>query len=226
MKEFLTNTDSESFGKSYLKSKLKEKYGESVFLHFAETEGLQDLVTMKEKTSQILRSYFNAQAKDEESQKQVIIETAARLIKSDIKSNVPSLTNEYPSAKSLELDYALSFVPGTLRTLLNCLVGKETNQKVAAIGQAIVQAVRPRAVVAPLQLGLAVQVHHLYRSRFLAPDKLADDIDLPDIALLFAGDNVDHNILTIDGRGTFHGMGFVAALTPGRKIVQIKEKIK
>ena len=51
----------------------------------------------------------------------------------------------------------------------------------------------------------------------IAPDKLADDIDLPDIALLFAGDNVDHNILTIDGRGTFHGMGIVAALTPGRK---------
>ena len=216
MKEFVTNTDSKPFGKSYLKSKLKEKYGESVFLHFAETEGLQDLVTMKEKTSQILRSYFNAQAKDEETQKQVIIETAARLVKSDIKSNVPSLTNEYPSAKSLELDYALSFVPGTLRTLLNCLfVGKETNPKVAAIGQAIVQAVRPHAVVAPLQLGLAVQVHHLYRSRFLvdtlhgmgfstsynevlrfeknaasiAPDKLADDIDLLDIALLFADDN-------------------------------------
>ena len=37
------------------------------------------------------------------------------------------------------------------------------------------------------------------------------------MALLFAGDNVDHNILTIDGRGTFHGMGIIAALTPGRK---------
>jgi hypothetical protein len=85
---------------------------------------------MKEKTSQLLRSYFNAPGKDEESQKQVIIETAARLIESDIKSNVPSLANEYPSAKSLELDYTLSFVPGTLRTLLNCLfVGKETNRR-------------------------------------------------------------------------------------------------
>ena len=46
-------------------------------VYFAEKEGLQDLVTMKENTSKILRSYFNAQAKDEESQKQVIIETAA-----------------------------------------------------------------------------------------------------------------------------------------------------
>ena len=106
--------------------------------------------------------------KDEESQKQAIIETAARLIKSDIKSNVPSLTNQYPSAKSLKLDSALSFVPVTLRTLLNGLfVGKETRRKVAGIGHAIVQAVRPRAVIAPLQVGLAVQAHHLYRSQFL-----------------------------------------------------------
>ncbi len=46
---------------------------------------------------------------------------------------------------------------------------------------------------------------------------LADDTDVLDIALLFAGDNVDHNILTIDGKGTFHGMGIIAAITPGRK---------
>ena len=67
-------------------------------------------VMMRERTSQILRSYFKAQAKNEESQKQIIIETAAQLIKSDIKSNVPSLTNQYPSAKMLDLDSALSFV--------------------------------------------------------------------------------------------------------------------
>ena len=51
----------------------------------------------------------------------------------------------------------------------------------------------------------------------VAPDMLADDIDVLDMTLLFAGDNVDHNILTIDGKGTFHGMGIIAAITPGRK---------
>ncbi len=167
------------------------------------------------------------------------------MIKSDIKTNVPSVTDQYPSSNSLELDSALSFVPETLRTLLNGLfVGKETSRKVAGIGQAIVQAARPHAVVAPLQLGLAVQAHHMYRSQFLvdtlhgmgfassykevlrfeknaadsvASDMLADDIDVLDMALIFAGDNVDHNILTIDGKGTFHGMGIIAAITPGRK---------
>ena len=52
--------------------------------------------------------------------------------------------------------------------MLNCLfVGKKTQCKVDGIGQAIVQAVRPRAVIAQLQIGLAVQVHHLYRLKFL-----------------------------------------------------------
>ncbi|KAG7156410.1 hypothetical protein Hamer_G006161 [Homarus americanus] len=166
MKEFLANTDSEPYENQYLKGQLKEQYGDNV--HFAEGEGLYDIVTMREKTAQILRFHFNIQAKDKESQRQAIIETAARLIKSDIKSNVPSLTDQYPSAKSLKLDSALSFVPDTLQMLLNGLfVGKETSRKVAGIGHAIVQAVRPRAVVAPLQVGLAVQVHHMYRSQFL-----------------------------------------------------------
>ena len=49
------------------------------------------------------------------------------------------------------------------------------------------------------------------------PDMVVDYMDLLDIGLLFAGDNVDHNILTLDGMGTLHGMGITAALTPGRK---------
>ena len=35
--------------------------------------------------------------------------------------------------------------------------------------------------------------------------------------MLFAADNVDHNILTLDGKDTFHGMGMVAATTPGKQ---------
>jgi len=31
----------------------------------------------------------------------------------------------------------------------------------------------------------------------------------------FAADNVDHNICTLDGSGTFHGMGIITMVTPG-----------
>ena len=46
---------------------------------------------------------------------------------------------------------------------------------------------------------------------------VVDYMDLLDIGLLFAGDNVDHNILTLDGMGTLHGMGIITALTSRRK---------
>ena len=33
--------------------------------------------------------------------------------------------------------------------------------------------------------------------------------------LQFLADNVDHNVKTLDGEGTFHGMGIIGASTPG-----------
>ena len=33
-------------------------------------------------------------------------------------------------------------------------------------------------------------------------------------SLQFVADNVDHNICTLDGYGTFHGFGIIAAVTP------------
>lgn len=166
MKEFLPDEDSLPYGNQYLKSKLKDRYGNS--LHIAEGEGLHDIVTMRERASEILRLYFKHQEGDEESQKRAIIETAARLIKSDIKTNVPSVTDQYPSSEMLKLDSTLAYIPKTLHLLLDSLfVGTDNRRKVASIGQAIIQAVRPRATIVPLQIGLGVQTHHLHRSKFL-----------------------------------------------------------
>ena len=131
---------------------------------------MDDIVTMREQTAHILRSFYkqNCQEDDEESQKRAITETAARLIKNDIKSQVSSVTNQYPRSDDLKLDSALSFIPTSLKLALEILfVGIDPRRKIAAVGQAIIQAVRPRGVLAPLQLGLAVQIHHLCRSKFI-----------------------------------------------------------
>ena len=46
--------------------------------------------------------------------------------------------------------------------------GKDSSMKIASIGQAIMQQVRPRTIIPPLQIGLAVQMRHqLNGSRFL-----------------------------------------------------------
>ena len=120
MKEFLTDNNSLPYTSYYLKKKLKERYGDSIY--FAEKEGLNDIVTFREKTSNILRSFYKqTQQGDEEAQKKTIIETAARLIRSDIKTSVPSVTGHYPKSEELELDSALAFLPDTLQNMLNFL---------------------------------------------------------------------------------------------------------
>ena len=99
------------------------------------------------------------------------------------------------------------------------------------------QAVRARVLSAPLQIGLGVQLHHHYASRFLIDTLhkhgfccsynevqqfeqkavLSYGTDISNYSLQFVqyvADNVDHNIRTLDGNDTFHGMGMIAAITP------------
>ena len=107
-------------------------------------------------------------------------------------------------------------------------------RKIASIGQAIIQAARPRVLIAPLQIGLAVQMHHHYGSKFLI-DSLnshgfcssytevtkfemsaaqTKGTDIPGHFVQYVADNVEHNVCTLDGQNTFHGMGIIAAVTP------------
>ena len=60
-----------------------------------------------------------------------------------------------------------------------------------------------------------VPLPNLFTTVYVTPDLLVEDVDL--LNLLFAGDNVDHNIITINGKITFHRIGMIVVLTPGRK---------
>ncbi|KAL8579434.1 hypothetical protein ACOMHN_026799 [Nucella lapillus] len=117
----------------------------------------------------------------------------------------------------------------------------ETSVKISAIGQAIIQLSRPNTVIAPLQFGLGVLLHRSFASRFLVDLAFhlgfsssytevrkfernaahAHGIRLPETTentvIQYMADNVDHDTATLDGRGTFHGMGIIASVTPGVK---------
>ena len=175
----------------------------------------------------ILREYFNRPNKDdEEAHTRAIIAAAVKFIKSDIKAYVKSTMSEYPQTDKLSLELSLEYLPPSLRFMLqHLLVGKDTHQKQASIGQAIIQGTRPRTVLAPLQIGLAGQMHHHFRSRFLIDNLFAlgfcssfsevqrfeenaaattaldvlGNANMPGSMLLFAADNVDHNIISLDG---------------------------
>ena len=115
MKEQLHDSVSSGYGNQYLNSKLQKHYGDSVFV--ARGEGLHDIVTFREKTSSILRDFFKMPNKnDEETQKRAIIETAAKLIKSDIKTRLIAIMSEYPEATDLDLEYTLEYVTPALDT--------------------------------------------------------------------------------------------------------------
>lgn len=153
------------------------------------------------------------------------------------------------------METALEYIPPSLRFMLqHLLVRKDTWGKVSSIGHTIIQIVRSKTVIAPLQLGLPVQMQHHFRFQFLidiisamsycisysemqrfeenatstvALDVLSGQIALSEKMLLFAADNVDHNIVTIDGKSTFHGKGMIAGVTPNRQVsyTVLREKI-
>ena len=62
----------------------------------------------------------------------------------------------------------VQYLPPSLQNLLREIFkNKDGEVRVVSLGQAIIQAARPRTVMATLQLGFAVQVHHRFGSRGL-----------------------------------------------------------
>ena len=104
-----------------------------------------------------------------EEHKKEILKATAKFIERDIQS--PSFDTDretYCKLDDLAAGSALESLAESLQYLCSeMFVGKQNERKVAAIGQSIMQCVRPRAIVAPLQIGSAVQMHFHFRSRYL-----------------------------------------------------------
>ena len=97
----------------------------------------------------------------------MIIRTAAKLISREMKG-IETNKEQYPSPNDIMLmESNLECIPENLKLFLKHIIDiKSSERKVAAIGQAIVQAAAPRSVIEPLQLGLGVQVHQHFGSRY------------------------------------------------------------
>ena len=239
MAEYLNDNEHEPYSAKYMKTRLQQHFGERVIMTVLSTKSC--VVTLHQTAMSILHVFHKERLNENsDDEKLRIIQTAAKLIESDVKS-MNTQNEVYPSVDDIEsADDALDYLPDTLQLLLRTMfVGKRNDVKLAAIGQSIVQAIRPRALLAPLQLGLGVQMHHHFASRFLIDtlhkhgfscsyadvttyERNAAVVHGSDIPgniegrhIQYIADNVDHNVATIDGTGTFHGMGIIAAITPG-----------
>ncbi len=94
-------------------------------------------------------------------------------------------------------------------------------------------------ILAPHQLGLGIQLHHHFASKYLIDTlnthgfscsyievttyecsaAVTSGTEIPNLTLSnfiqYAADNVDHNIFTLYGHNVFHRMRMIATVTPG-----------
>lgn len=239
METVLLGSKVTAYGFTHMKNKLLQHFGDSIII--TELNGKPNVVTFKRTAASILQDFYNEQKKeDPEMEKVRMINAVANLIKSDIKA-IDSSNDVYPSREEMSVESSLQFIPQSLLTLLQGLfVGTNTALKIASIGQSIMQATRPRIILAPLQFGLAVEMHHHFASRFIVDSlykhgfscsysevqkfeksaALTKGKELPEPEggrfIQYICDNVDHNVRTLDGFGTFHGMGIISTSTPGK----------
>ena len=121
--------------------------------------------------------------------------------------------------------------------MLKGLIKSEVQQN--SIGQSILRTIRPRSVIPPILFGLAVELDHVFGSRWLIDElcTLGFSISYDEVRRFkhsilqsdgsnqlsqylqcgftqWVADNVDHNLATLDGQNTFHGMGVIALSSP------------
>ena len=222
----------EVYGEKRLKQKLEDKYKDS--LVFAEVSGRSNIVCFRNMAEHIINNkWYESRKEDSREEAHRIITTAAKLILAEIREHEYS-TAFYPLQEDI---LSKQTVPAGLKLLLEVLVKDELKQQ--SVGQAITYAARPRSFIPPILFGLAVEVDHVFGSRWLIDElnQLGFSVSYSEVMRFkqsavieedtstilhsiscgtftqFVGDNVDHNICTLDGKKTFHGMGILAAST-------------
>ena len=213
-----------------LKLKLQDHYGTHVV--FAEQCGRHDVVCLTQMASFILQEQWKHETNvhDNDAEAVRIVKAAGKLIRAELREFEYNIET-YPTEDDIrDQQYVDKFIPPLLKLFMQLLVTNSV--KHVAISNAVVQAARPRSVISPILFGVGVQMDHAYGSKWLI-DELArlgfsvssaevyrfkqsvmrSDVITPCCGFNFTqwvGDNVDHNVASLDGRGSFHGMGVIA----------------
>ena len=179
------------------------------------------------------------------------MKAAAKIIKEEIREMNFS-KDFYPSVDEISFsEEGEKWIPESLRMFMKFLVPSRLKQ--LSLSQCIVQTTRPRTVIAPIPFGVGIDIDkstgckqpitHLARLGFpVTPEEVSRykqsaiegmDDDESEQEELSSGykqwvaDNVDHNVATLTGKGTFHGMGIICVDTKPtgsfRKIPRLKE---
>ncbi|KAJ8879471.1 hypothetical protein PR048_020079 [Dryococelus australis] len=157
----------EPYSPRHLQKKLIEWFGNDITISYR--EGIPNIVTFGKTVADIILDYHRqTKLEDRNQEKFQIIESAAKFIKNEISSLCNSM-DLYPSPSDIaSLEENKKILPSVLQTFLNILITKSgSDLEKAAVGQAIMQACRPRSFICLIPLGIGVQVHRDFGSRLL-----------------------------------------------------------
>jgi len=108
MEKYLEDSEEHAYSAVYMKAKLKEHFGDKIVITTIKKKA--NVVTFQRRATSIVNQFYSQpKTEDFEAEKARIIETAAKLIRSDIKDLEVSSDN-YPSSvemSSTEQDLGL-----------------------------------------------------------------------------------------------------------------------
>ena len=131
-------------------------------------------------------------------------------------------------------------LPESLQLLLSCLI-PHSSVRQNVTGQSIISSLRPRSSKMPFQLGMSLYLDHKFGSDKLinimhkigmceSPKETMDykytyidstnNTQAASVAVLeeqieqHIGDNMDHDLITLNGKSGFHAMGLIKVTTP------------
>ena len=122
MEDNLIGSDESAYSPQHMKTKLQELYGERIIV--TDINGKPNVVTFRSTAKAVLQEFYQQEKKeaDTDAEKTRIVETAAKLIRNDIKALDISNT-AYPTCEEIASeDACINFIPETLRVLLEKLI--------------------------------------------------------------------------------------------------------
>ena len=211
-----------------LKQKLEEHYKDDSF--FTDEPGRSNVVCFRNTASSIITEAWYKNKKDDINEKtKSVIVIVAQIIRNEARSLKYS-TEIYRCRSDINTDN--DSLPPLLRYFIQILLAAKLKQQL--IGQCILKALKPNSVIPPLLFGLGVEMDHMFGSKWLINElyRLGYSISCSEVTRFkqsiltngtptehlqeddrftqWVADNVDHNTATLDGKGTFHGMGIIS----------------
>lgn len=219
-----------------LKQKLQEHYKEHIF--FANVEGRENIVCFKNMATYIITEKWQSSRSSIEDEAAWIVSTAAKIIRDEIREKIYDCKSHPGNEDIASISQSSQWILHHLQAFLKLIIISEVKQN--SIGHAIIQASRPRSVITPIMFGVGIEMDHVFGSKWLINElsHLGFSISydevvkykqsviqsetlenilseyIPGTFTQWVADNVDHNLVSLDGQRSFHDAGIIAISSP------------